>query len=113
MKKVFIFSGLLLLILNSLLGLILSRYEPFNWIINDFIILINVAFLGYLATSRIKDAFKFGLTLLLFVAGLAEFLLGLFMESYLTDNFLFILICTALIIQLGSLVLVRWVDNFA
>jgi len=113
MKKVFMFSGLLLLMLNSLLGLILSRYEPFNWIINDIIILINVAFLAYLATSQIKDAFKFGLTLLLFVAGLAEFIMGFFMESHIIDNFLFILIITAIIIQLGSLVLVRWIDNFA
>ena len=85
MKKIFIYSGALLLMLNSLLGLVLSAYEPFNWVLNDGVILVNIALFNYVAVSNIKDGFKFSMTLFFFVSGLAEFLLGLFMKSYFTE----------------------------
>jgi hypothetical membrane protein len=113
MKKIFIYSGALLLMLNSLLGLVLSAYEPFNWVLNDGVILVNIALFNYVAVSNIKDGFKFSMTLFFFVSGLAEFLLGLFMKSYFTDNLLLILLCLILIIQVGVLAVVRSISNYA
>jgi hypothetical membrane protein len=113
MKKIFIYSGVLLLMLNSLLGLVLSAYEPFNWVLNDGVILVNIALFNYVAVSNIKDGFKFSMTLFFFVSGLAEFLLGLFMKSYFTDNLLLILLCLMLIIQVGVLAVVRSISNYA
>jgi hypothetical membrane protein len=113
MKKIFIYSGALLLMLNSLLGLVLSAYEPFNWVLNDGVILVNIALFNYVAVSNIKDGFKFSMTLFFFVSGLAEFLLGLFMKSYFTDNLLLILLCLMLIIQVGVLAVVRSISNYA
>jgi hypothetical protein len=66
MKKIFIYSGALLLMLNSLLGLVLSAYEPFNWVLNDGVILVNIALFNYVAVSNIKDGFKFSMTLFFF-----------------------------------------------
>ena len=113
MKKIFLYAGVILLILNSLLGLILSAYEPFNWVLNDGVILVNLALFNYLAVSPIKDGFKFSMILFFLVSGLAEFLLGLFMKSYFTDNFLLILLCLILIIQVGVLAVIRSVSNYA
>lgn len=113
MKKIFIYSGALLLMLNSLLGLILSAYEPFNWVLNDGVILVNIALFNYVAVSNIKDGFKFSMTMFFFVSGLAEFLLGLFMKSYFTDNLLLILLCLILIIQVGVLAVVRAISKYA
>lgn len=113
MKKIFIYSGALLLMLNSLLGLILSAYEPFNWVLNDGVILVNIALFNYVAVSNIKDGFKFSMTMFFFVSGLAEFLLGLFMKSYFTDNLLLILMCLILIIQVGVLAVVRSISKYA
>ena len=113
MKKIFIYSGALLLMLNSLLGLILSAYEPFNWVLNDGVILVNISLFNYVAVSNIKDGFKFSMTLFFFVSGLAEFLLGLFMKSYFTDNLLLILLCLILIIQVGVLAVVRSISKYA
>ena len=113
MKKIFLYTGALLLILNSLLGLMWTAYEPFNWALNDGIILINMVLLNYLAISHIKDGFKFSITMFLFVSGLAEFFLGLFMKSYFTDNPLLIFLCLILIVQVGSLILVRSISNIA
>jgi hypothetical membrane protein len=113
MKKIFIYSGALLLMLNSLLGLVLSAYEPFNWVLNDGVILVNIALFNYVAVSNIKDGFKFSMSLFFFVSGLAEFLLGLFMKSYFTDNLLLILLCLMLIIQVGVLAVVRSISNYA
>ena len=58
MKTIYLL-GYTSLILNSLFGLILSAYEPFNWVLNDGVILINLALFNYLAVSPIKDGFKF------------------------------------------------------
>lgn len=113
MKKIFFYAGGLLLILNSLLGLILSAYEPFNWVLNDGVILVNLALFNYLAVSRVKDGFKFSMTLFFLVSGFTEFLLGLFMKSYFTDNLLLILLCLILIIQVGVLVVMRSISNYA
>ena len=113
MKKIFIYSGVLLLMLNSLLGLILSAYEPFNWVLNDGVILVNIALFYYVAVSNIKDGFKFSMTMFFFVSGLAEFLLVLFMKSYFTDNLLLLLLCLILIIQVGVLAVVRSISNYA
>ena len=113
MKKIFIYSGALLLMLNSVLGLVLSAYEPFNWVLNDGVILVNIALFNYVAVSNIKDGFKFSMTLFFFVSGLAEFLLGLFMKSYFTDNLLLILLFLMLIIQVGVLAMVRSISNYA
>tara|TARA_B100001059_G_C17665544_1_gene491757 strand:+ start:224 stop:565 length:342 start_codon:yes stop_codon:yes gene_type:complete len=113
MKKIFIYSGALLLVLNSLFGLILSAYEPFNWGLNDGVILVNLALFNYLSVSGIKDGFKFFMTLFFIVSGSAEFLLGLFMKSYFTDNLLLILLCLILIIQVGVLAVIRSVSNYA
>ena len=113
MKKIFIYSGALLLMLNSVLGLVLSAYEPFNWVLNDGVILVNIALFNYVAVSNIKDGFKFSMTLFFFVSGLAEFLLGLFMKSYFTDNLLLILLLLMLIIQVGVLAMVRSISNYA
>lgn len=113
MKKIFLYTGALLLILNSLLGLILSAYEPFNWVLNDGVILVNLALFNYLAVSRVKDGFKFSMTLFFLVSGFTEFLLGLFMKSYFTDNLLLILLCLILIIQVGVLVAMRSISNYA
>lgn len=113
MKKIFIYSGILLLILNSLLGLLLSAYEPFNWVLNDGVILVNLGLFNYLAVSRIKDGFKFFMTLFYIVSGLAEFLLGLFMKSYFTDNLLLIFLCLILITQVGIFTVIRYLSNYA
>tara|TARA_B100001059_G_scaffold203462_1_gene212099 strand:+ start:266 stop:607 length:342 start_codon:yes stop_codon:yes gene_type:complete len=113
MKKPFIYSGILLLILNSLFGLILSAYEPFNWLLNDGVILVNLALFNYLAVSRIKDGFKFFMTLFFIVSGLAEFLLGLCMKGYFTDNLLLIFLCLILITQVGVLTIIRSLSNYA
>ena len=113
MKKIFIYSGALLLLLNSLLGSILSAYEPFNWVLNDGVILVNLALFNYLTVSRIKDGFKFFMTLFFIVSGSAEFLLALFMKSYFTDNLLLILLCLILIIQVGVLAVIRSISNYA
>ena len=113
MKKIFLYTGALLLILNSLLGLILSAYDTFNWVLNDGVILVNLALFNYLAVSRVKDGFKFSMTLFFLVSGFTEFLLGLFMKSYFTDNLLLILLCLILIIQVGVLVVMRSISNYA
>ena len=113
MKKLFLYTGALLLILNSLFGLILSAYEPFNWVLNDGVILVNLALFNYLAVSRVKDGFKFSMTLFFLVSGFTEFLLGLFMKSYFIDNLILILLCLILIIQVGVLVVMRSISNYA
>ena len=70
-----------MLLLNSIVGLILSSYDIFNWIVNDIVILFNTCFFVYLAVSNIKDGFKFGISFLFVFIAIIQFILGRLMKN--------------------------------
>ena len=113
MKSKFNYIGLAMLILNSLLGLLISTYAPFNWILADGVIIVNTMLFHLLASSKIKDGFKFGLTFVFFVFGATEFLFGLFMQNYFVDNLFLILMCIIFILHIGIFIVFRSLNKFA
>ena len=113
MKSTFSYIGLAMLILNSLLGLVLSTYAPFNWMLNDGVIVVNTMLFSFLATSKIKDGFKFGLTFGFAVFGATEFLFGLFMQNYFVDNLILVFMSIIFILHVGIFIFVRSINKFA
>ncbi len=113
MKNTFLYTGALMLLLNSIVGLILSFYDVFNWVVNDIVIVFNIGALLYLSVSKIKDGFKFGMSFLILFLFLAQFVIGLFLDNSLNDNWLLILMLVAGIINIGLLLVVRSLSKFA
>jgi hypothetical protein len=105
MKSIFIYTGLLLIFLNSIIGLILNVYDAFNWITNDVIILFNILIMLQLTQLNVKDGFKIGLGFLFPIIAILEFVLGIVLKNRFEDNIYLILILILVFIQIVLLII--------
>ena len=86
MKKTILILGSLALIVNVLLGLLLSKYDYFNMEVNCGVIALNSALLFCLWQFNLRDAFRISFTFLFSILGIAELVLGCLMPQKLQDN---------------------------
>ena len=86
MKNIYIIIGAVIVLINSLVGLIFSEYQPFNWLTSDAVIIINTLLLHFLSHSKISDGFKVALTFIFPILGLISFLFSLRLEDKLENN---------------------------
>ena len=100
MKNIFTYIGLILILLNSSIGLISASYSSFNWVANDIIILLNTILLSLIANSKQKDGFKISFSFLLPSLGLVQLILGTMMANQLEDNYKLIFILCLFMVQL-------------
>ncbi len=113
MKHIFIYIGLLLLILNSIFGLISSTYKPLNWISNDIIIICNTLLLGFLANSKLKDGFKISMSFILPIIGLIQLIFGLFLNEHSLNSLSLISIIGLFGIQIFFLLIGKVFSKYA
>jgi hypothetical protein len=92
MKNHVLLIGSLLLLFNMLLGLILSVYKPFNYIMADISIILTTALIFLLASSKLAAGFKIGLTLLYSITGIARMICLIAMSPQWKNNVM--LICS-------------------
>lgn len=100
MKKIILISACLALVLNLLLGLLLSCYEYFNMGVNCCIIVINAILLLSLFHFNMRDAFRISLSFLLSLLAFVEFILGGLMPQQLQDNGYLISLIVLLFIEI-------------
>lgn len=90
MKRLTFIIGAILLVVNLLLGSILSCYDLFSVCLNCAVIVINTCLLLLIQHIVLKDAFKISLSMLFSVAFAVELILGCFAPSELTNNWFLI-----------------------
>ncbi|MCX6145691.1 MAG: hypothetical protein NTW25_00350 [Candidatus Kapabacteria bacterium] len=90
MKNNILFIGIVLIVLNTIIGLIVSAYKPFNMMFVDISLIISLALTFLLSNSSIADAFKIGLTLLFVITGLVRVVCAFISPNILTNNFIVI-----------------------
>lgn len=87
MKQSIILIGGILVIVNLLLGLIISMYGCVNLIVTTVIIvLITIILLFVNARMCIKDGYKVSLNIIIPIVGTIQYLIGIFMPSRFSDN---------------------------
>ncbi len=99
MRKIYIILGVILVVVNSLFGLIFEAYEPFNWLMSDVVILLNAGFLQFLVHSRVSDGFKVALSFILPFIGFVMFVISVMLEKEFSNNFMLAVFLTLLSIQ--------------
>ena len=77
MKRIIILSTFVLLVMNLLLGAILSFYGSFNMAISSAVIVVTGLLLYLTDTIHLKDGYKISLMLIFAVSGLLEFVLSI------------------------------------
>ena len=99
MKKTIILTGLMLIILNLLLGLLLSFYGWINVTASSLVVVVVVALLLVVNEVTLKDGFKAALTILFALAGLLQYIIACFMPNRWEDNWGLIVIVILVVLQ--------------
>ncbi len=86
MKNLTVIIAVILIVVNFLLGLMLSSYESFNVWMNFAVIVFNTILISMLSSLRIKDGFRYALGVLFPIFGFVEFLCIAFSKPQFEDN---------------------------
>ena len=111
MKRLIILTTIILLVVNGLLGLILTAYQSTNVYLNSAVILLSGIVIWAVSSMHLKDAFKISLTSLFAVVGGIEYILGFFAPSKWNNNWFAILVIVVLAIEIIFVLLTNFVTN--
>lgn len=111
MKKLTLILGSLTLIINILLGMMLSFYPAFNMGVNCVVILFNMVLIYTLSAIQIKDGFRYSLNFLFIALSLVEVILGFLTPERFEDNFTLILLLLILISKIVLLIITACVSK--
>ena len=100
MKKAIVLPSAILIIVNVLLGLILSQYSWFNVVMSSVIILLSAVLIHFLYSSNIKSAFKISLTTLFIFNEIVAAILGILSPASFKDNWYLIVVIALFAIEL-------------
>lgn len=105
MKKLFLLSGTLLILLNSVLGMLISSYHIYNWLANNFILLFNTALVYKIANSMMADGFKLSFSLLVPIIGVIQLILVAYMSNNFLNNSNLIIVISLVFLEILLLIL--------
>ena len=105
MKNIFPITGLILFVANGLFGLLLSGYDNFNLAITSVVIAITTMLLYLTTVIKIKDGYIIGLSFLLALFGIVEYVLGLVSPQEMQNNGYIIASIVLLTIEVIALII--------
>lgn len=111
MKRLIILTTIILLVVNGLLGLILTAYQSTNVFLNSAVILLSGIVLCVVSSMHLKDAFKISLTSLFAIVGGVEYIIGFFAPAEWSNNWFAILVLAVLAIDIIIVLLTDYVTN--
>lgn len=92
MKKLFLISGFILIVLNTLIGFVISKYSTFNYLMVDINILISTVLIYLFSNSNISDGYKIGISIIFIVTGFFKIIFSILSPYYFQDNFFIIVV---------------------
>lgn len=111
MKRLVVLITIISLVVNLVLGCVLSAYQTTNVILNSSIILLTGILLWILSTVGLRDAFKYSLSILFSIIGCSLYILGFFAPSEWHNNWFAIVVIAIISIEIIILLLVNYVSN--
>lgn len=111
MKRLIIITTIILLVVNGLLGLILTTYHSINFYLNSGVILLTGILLVIISSTHLKDAFKISLYSLFTIVGGIEYILGFFAPEEWNNNWFIILVLAVSAIEIIIILLTNYVIN--
>lgn len=111
MKHLNLIIGGILLVLNILIGLIVSSYSTFNVCLTSGIILISFALIEALKYSKLRDAFRISLTFIFAFLMIVCLVLGVLSPDSFKDNGYIIAIISILVIEVVILLTTSFISQ--
>ena len=90
MRKIIITIGFVLILLNSIIGFVISGYNPFNIIMVDVSLFFTTSVIYFSLQSNMPDGFKIGYTVIFSFTGLMRLICSVIAQSDFTNNFAFV-----------------------
>jgi hypothetical protein len=100
MKNSFLVLGGLLVLINTVIGLVFSSYQPFNMILANVSLVLSTTLLYGTYKSAMADGFKIGFTAFFALTGLIRFGCAAFSPNQVQDNFAFVLFVILLAVEI-------------
>lgn len=112
MKRSIFLIGSILVIVNLLLGLIISAYGCVN-LVASTVILVLTAVVLLLINGRmsLKDGYVVSLNILIPIIGLIQYLIAIFMPSRFSDNWGLIMLLVLTVIEAVILVAAKSIST--
>ena len=111
MKKAILYSGIILIILNSIIGFMSSGYKQSNVILVDLSLLISIGLIYGVVESKIADGFRIGLTVLFSITGFIRVIVALSSNEEVKDNFSIMILLVILAFEVICFVVSKFLDN--
>lgn len=111
MKRLNLFIGLLLLVLNVVIGLMMTSYTTFNMILTSGVIVISIALIEILKHIKLKDAFRISLSALFVLFLIINYILGILSPERFQDNGYIIAILIIIAFEMIVLMTTSFVSN--
>ena len=112
MKKTISILGLSILVVNVLLGLLLSSYLLFNIVLNSIIIVIATLLIRYLIGSKsYKDGFKVSMPFIIAFLTMVQLILGTISANHVQDNWCIITIAVIYLFEFILMIIAKFTSN--
>ena len=105
MRRIFIYTAIVFLLINTAAGILLSSYDSFNWVLADITIVFSVLLRMVFNKSSASDGMKISFNFILSFFEFCSFILAVIMNPYFIDNLLFICFLVVISIQLLIVIL--------
>ena len=111
MKNNTLIIGVILVILNTIIGLVMSSYSNFNMVFADVSILTSTGMVYYLFQSSFADGFKIGLSFFFLLSGVARFLCAVFSSDQMENNIAIIIFMCFIAIEAISYFAAKYLSS--
>jgi len=107
MQNITIYTGSLLIAVNTIIGLLISNYLPFNWLSVNVVLIINIILLSSLSKDNISDGYKISLSFIYAFLSLFSIVLAILSPYKFKDNYYLIGFIFILLIEVSLFLIVK------
>ena len=111
MKNLILLSFVILVILNTVIGILFETMDIFNVFITDISLLSSALLIILLYTVPLVDGFKFGLTIFFSFTAIIKYFLCFFSPYYISQNIPLIITLILLSVEALLFLIVKTVNN--
>lgn len=101
MTKIILFIGSLFVIVNTIVGLLISKYLLFNWLSVDVVLIINTILIFKLSSDNLSNGYKISLSFVYPVLCVVSVVLAILSPNKFNDNYYVIAFILILLIEIS------------
>jgi len=111
MKAGIILLGLILVILNTVIGGMFDGYATHSLILTDVSLILSTLIIFFMVSSSAADGFKIGLSLFFCITGLIRFICAFIAADSFKNNFPIIIFLVVLSVEIFSIFISNALKN--